>query len=153
MPAPEDGSVLWLGWPGLALVAVALLLITDLAAYVIAAERAQGAADAAALAAVAVSDPRGGIGGPPRSVAARVARAAGTDILDCVCPDGAEEVEVRVSAQVRAIAVTRFAGGEVEAVARARLVPDETADDATSRRAGARPDAVPPDRSPRPDGR
>lgn len=123
--AAEQGSVVWVGWPGVALVAVALLLVTDLAAYVVAAERAQGAADAAALATVAVSDPRGGIGGPPRAAAARVARASGAELLGCRCRPGTEEVEVRVVTPVRAIAVTRFAGRGVEAVARARLVPDD----------------------------
>lgn len=127
----EGGSAFWVAWPTLALVALALLLAVDLAAYLVAAERAQGAADAAALAAVAASDPRarashldGPPGGSPRAVAARVARGMGAELVACDCAPGAGEVEVSVTVDVRAIAVTRFAGREVEGTARAHLVPE-----------------------------
>lgn len=128
----EDGSALWLGMPAVALVALALLLSVDLTAYLVASERARGAADAAALAAIAASDPRAAMADPdvrmsgtPRSVAARVARGMGAELRACDCAPGRTEVEVTVVVEVRAIAVTRFAGREVEGVARAHLVPDE----------------------------
>ncbi len=119
----EEGSALWLGWVGLATVGLVLVLVVDLAAYLVAGARAQGAADAAALATVAVSDPRGGLPGDPLAVATRVAVEAGGEMRNCVCAYGQEEVEVTVAVPVRAIAVTRLAGRTVSATSRAHLVP------------------------------
>jgi hypothetical protein len=56
--------------------------------------RAQAAADAAALAAVAESGPYGE--GRPQEVAARFARANGARVLECDCDRGAIEMEVAV---------------------------------------------------------
>jgi uncharacterized membrane protein len=121
---PEDGSVLWLAWPGLALVGVVLVLVVDLAAYTVAAGRAQGAADAAALAAVSATHPMGSLGGSPRSHARRLARANGATLRGCVCQPGSESVTVTVGVPVRAIAVTRFAARTAVASAEAQLVPE-----------------------------
>ena len=44
--ASQDGSVLTVGWVGVAACGLALLLVLDLTAYLAAASRAQGAADA-----------------------------------------------------------------------------------------------------------
>ncbi|HEX2027020.1 MAG TPA: hypothetical protein VHF25_03370 [Nitriliruptorales bacterium] len=123
MKAGEDGSALALSWAGLALAVVALVLVVDLAAYQAAALRAQGVADAAALAAVAAGHPRttDAADGPGR--AARVARAGGADLVACRCDRGARTVEVTVAVPVRAVALTRFAGRVVRATAEARLVP------------------------------
>ncbi len=122
----EEGSALWLGWVGLTTVALVLVLVVDLTAYLVATARAQGAADAAALAAVAVSDPRGGLTGDPRTVAARVAVEAGGELRRCDCARRQGEVEVTVAIPVRALAVTRFAGRSATATARAHLVPRDT---------------------------
>lgn len=122
-PEDEEGSALWLGWVGLTTVGLILVLVVDLAAYLVAGARAQGAADAAALAAVAVSDPRGGLDGDPRAVAAQVAIEAGGEMRRCVCAQRQGEVEVTVDVPVRAVAVTRFAGRTVTATSKAHLVP------------------------------
>ncbi len=119
----EEGSALWLGWVGLGSVVLVLVLVVDLAAYLVAGARAQGAADAAALAAVAVSDPRGGLDGDPRAVATRVAVEAGGELRSCVCGHREGEVEVTVAFPVRALAVTRFAQRTATATSRAHLVP------------------------------
>lgn len=120
----EDGSALVLGWTGVACTVVALLLTVDLAAYLLAGARAQAAADAAALAAVARSDARARLPGDARSAARRVADANGAALRACRCHRGAAEVEVVAAVAVRALAVTRFAGRSVTATARARLVAD-----------------------------
>ncbi len=57
--------------------------------------RAQLAADAAALAAVATSVP--GRGGDPPDVAARYASLNGARLVDCWCPPGATAVQVEVA--------------------------------------------------------
>lgn len=119
----EDGSALWLGWVGLATTVLVLVLVVDLAAYLVAGARAQAAADAAALAAVAVSDPRSGLAGDPRAVAARVAAESGGGLRRCDCARRRGEVAVTVAIPVRAVAVSRFAGRTVTATSRAHLVP------------------------------
>lgn len=125
--AREDGSVLTLGWVGLAVTALALVLVVDLTAYEVAAGRAQAAADAAALAAAAAADHRAGLdtSGPPEVVAARVAERSGAELRRCRCRAGPGPVEVVVGVPVRAVAVTRFAGRTVTARARARMVRDD----------------------------
>lgn len=70
--------------------------------------RAQSAADAAALAAVAESVP--GRSGRPHAFAQRYAELNGARLLECICPAGATAVQVRVAV------------GDV--IARARAVMD-----------------------------
>ncbi|HWC15316.1 MAG TPA: D-alanyl-D-alanine carboxypeptidase family protein [Actinomycetota bacterium] len=70
--------------------------------------RAQTAADAAALAAVAESVPGGS--GRPHALAARYAELNGARLVECICPAGATAVQVRVAV------------GDV--IARARAVMD-----------------------------
>jgi putative Flp pilus-assembly TadE/G-like protein len=111
----DEGSVLWLGWSGLAVCALVLLLVLDLTAYLVAAARAQTAADAAALAAVASVR--------PHDAAQRTARANGAELLACICPR-AGPAAVVVAVDVRAVAVTRFAARRATARSRAHLVRD-----------------------------
>ena len=68
--------------------------------------RAQSAADAAALAAVAEAGPYGG--GAPEKIARRFAGLNGAVLVDCRCPTGATAVQVEVelddvTAQARAV--------------------------------------------------
>lgn len=70
---------------------------------------AQLAADAAALAAVAESAPYGD--GKPEEQAARVARANGARLLECLCPTGGTAAQVRVAV------------GDIVADARATIDP------------------------------
>jgi len=80
--------------------------------------RAQIAADAAALAAVAESTPFGG--GRPKAIASRYARLNGATLVGCLCPVGATAVQVtveveEVTAQARAVFdpnAVMAAGGE-----------------------------------------
>lgn len=72
--------------------------------------RAQLAADAAALAAVAESGPYGG--GDPEMAATEYARLNGARLLSCVCPRGATAMQVEVAV------------GDLVARARAVIEPD-----------------------------
>lgn len=111
-------------------VVVAVVLV-DLAAYLVAASRAQALADAAALAAVAADapDPLGGLADRP---AARVApegearrvAAAGDGVLEaCLCPPGRGVAEVTVSVPVHGLVAPAVVAGRVEATSAAALVP------------------------------
>ena len=72
--------------------------------------RAQSAADAAALAAIAESGPYGG--GDPEVVARDYARFNGALLVSCICPRGATAMQVEVTV------------GDVSARARAVIEPD-----------------------------
>lgn len=121
--AGEDGSIVPLFGTAVAATALVLLLLVDAVAYLAAASRAQAAADAAALAAIVVSDPRGRATGHPTREAARVADASDARLDTCTCAVGATTVEVAVSVPVRALVVSRLAARRVTAVATAELRP------------------------------
>lgn len=72
--------------------------------------RAQSAADAAALAAVAESGPYGG--GDPDLAATEYARLNGARLVSCICPSGATAMQVEVAV------------GEITARARAVFEPE-----------------------------
>jgi Flp pilus assembly protein TadG len=127
----EDGS---LAMPLLVLVWVSFVLtvaLVDVGAYLLAASRAQGAADAAALAAVAAD-----LAAPaPAEVVARsVAGRNGARVEACDCRAGVERVAVTVSVPVGGLFIARHVGAErVTASAEALLVeaegrPDEAGD-------------------------
>lgn len=80
---------------GLALTLLLAHFSADLAEASALKARAQTAADAAALAAVAESGPYGG--GRPKMVAERFARANGGRMVECDCAPGAIEMEVTVA--------------------------------------------------------
>lgn len=86
--------ILMLGAVGLALAASLWGFVTDLATVSSLRMRAQIAADAAALAAVAESGPYGS--GEHERVAASFADANGARLLKCMCEPGATAVQVRV---------------------------------------------------------
>jgi uncharacterized membrane protein len=121
----EDGSV---ALPLVAVLWLALLLaivFVDIAAYLLAASRAQGAADAAALAAAAADlvEPA-----PPVIVARSVAGRNGARVDACDCRAGGEQVAVTVSVPVGGLFLARHVGAErVTASAEALLVEDEAA--------------------------
>lgn len=152
-PAGQGGLAVATVAVGLGAAVVALVLVVDLAAYLVTAARAQDAADGAALAAISVADPRAG-GGPappgggdgkragptgatgnPRTAARGVAEAAGALLVGCACPPGARQVTVTVEMEVRTVAVGRVAARRVRSTATARLVPAPP---------GASPSAGPP---------
>jgi Flp pilus assembly protein TadG len=112
--------VLVLVWCGLCL-AIALV---DVGAYLVAASRAQGAADAAALAAVAsdLAQPA-----PPHIVARSVAGRNRARVESCACRAGTGHVEVAVSVPVGGVIISRIGMQRVTASAEARLVDDPPA--------------------------
>lgn len=108
----------------LAVVALLLAVVTaDLGAYLVAAARAQTAADAVAAATIVIADPRGGRPGDPVREAAQVARDNDARVETCRCARGAREVTVEVSVAVHAVAATRLGPRRVTARATSRLVP------------------------------
>lgn len=110
---------------GVSLVVGMLLstVVLDATAYLVAAARAQTAADTAALAAATIAHPNGGRRGDPRAEAALIAREGGARLTGCACARGSEQVEVTVAVDVPALVIPRFAAREVTAVATATLVP------------------------------
>lgn len=100
------------------LVAIAVI---DVGAYLVAAARAQHAADAAALAAVGAADSQRRE--PPRQAAERVTGAVGARLESCLCVPGATVASVQVSVAVPGLVIPRLLDGRVEARARAVLVP------------------------------
>lgn len=123
--ADEAGSILPLFGLAVVTVALVLVLLADTVAYLVAASRAQAAADAAALAAIVVADPRARAPGDPAAEAGRVAVAAGGRLESCDCPVGATTVDTVVSMPVGAVVVSRLAARRVTAVASAELRPGE----------------------------
>lgn len=121
----QTGSITTLVGVVVATGALVLLLLVDLTAYLAAASRAQAAADAAALAAIVVADPRGRTAGDPAAVARRVATAADARVDGCVCRVGLAHVRVEASVPVPGLVVPRLAGRRVRATAEAELRPPE----------------------------
>lgn len=119
----EEGSALLLAMPLLVLAAVVAIVAVDLTGYLVAAARAQAAADAAALAAASVAHPQRAAAGDPVREARRVASASAARLESCVCRRGDRVVSVEVSVPVRAMIAGRFAGGRVSATAQATMVP------------------------------
>ncbi|GGI07706.1 pilus assembly protein TadG-related protein [Egicoccus halophilus] len=98
---------------------VAGIALVDVAAYLVAAARAQQAADAAALAAVSVDVGAGGF--DAATEAQRVLVAADARLEACRCRTGSEQAEVTVSVVVPGLLVPSFGAGRVQAVGRAVL--------------------------------
>lgn len=98
------------------LVAVAAI---DVGAYLAAAGRAQGAADAAALAAVATED----VVRPGGPAAHAVAEANGARLDTCTCLPAAGRAQVTVSVEVPGVVVPHLVGDRrITASAAAQLV-------------------------------
>lgn len=121
----EDGllatPVLFVIWCGL-LVAIAVI---DVGAYLVAATRAQSAADASALAAVGLDLERGSVA--PLQAARTVAVRNGGEIEACVCRIGSGRAEVTVSVPVHGLFVPRVTGARrVTATADAALAEAES---------------------------
>jgi hypothetical protein len=101
---------------------LAAVAIVDVAAYLVAASRAQTLADAAALAAVsteATLPP----GGSPRAQAATVVAAGDGALERCACAAGSARAETAVSLPVPGLVIPRLGAGRVEATATAILTP------------------------------
>jgi hypothetical protein len=103
-------------------VTLATIALVDVAAYLVAAQRAQTLADTAALAAVtADADPDRP--GSPRGRAAAVVVAGEGRLESCRCDGGAAHAVLEVSVVVPGLALPRFGAARVTARAEATLVP------------------------------
>lgn len=116
----DDAGMASLTFPLLVwVVVVAGIAIVDVGAYLVAAARAQQAADAAALAAVA-ADIDGH--GAPRDAASAVVAAGDGRLEACDCRAAATRQSVAVSMAVPGLVVPRFAAARVTATAAAEAV-------------------------------
>lgn len=119
----------------LVIVALGGIATLDVGALLRAARVATAAADGAALAAAAASQPVSTV--LPRTAAERVARAHGATLVACDC--GAPRAHVTVTLPVTARLLDHFGITEVHADATADLVPGPAPDPTPSRASPARP--------------
>lgn len=114
-----NASIVMLG--GAALVMLLLVGLADLASFFLARSKAQTAADAAALAAVAELIPT--IGQDPQGKAEEYAQANGAEFVACSCSTGSAVAEVTVAVPVQ---LTLSSMRSVQARAKAELaLPQE----------------------------
>jgi hypothetical protein len=98
------------------------IVAVDIAAYLVAASRAQSLADAAALAAVSADAP-GYHGRGPIAEADRVVQAGGGWLEVCTCTPGTPRASVSVSVPVPGLVIPTLGASRVSADAQAVLVP------------------------------
>ena len=122
----QDGTAALLLAPALVAVVMLAVAVVDVTGYLVAASRAQAAADAAALAAATARD-HPALPDDPVARARRVADASGARLEHCGCRATSRPVAVEVSVEVHAAVLTRFAGRRVHATAEAELVRDRAA--------------------------
>jgi hypothetical protein len=103
-------------------VTLAVVALTDVTAYLVAASRAQSLADAAALAAVA-ADAEQARGSQPRARAETLVRAGGGRLERCACRLGAGRASTEVSVEVPGLVLPRLGAGRVRSSADAVLTP------------------------------
>lgn len=118
----EDGFLLTAAPAAMMVSIVLTIALVDIGSYLVAASRAQGLADAAALAAVSADLDRGA--GPPRQVAIGVTRLGRGELESCDCRAGTGSAEVTVSVPVEGILMPRLVIPRVTAEASAELVAD-----------------------------
>lgn len=103
---------------------LAAIATIDIAAYFVAASRAQSLADAAALAAVA-PDIHPGADRTPSEEAARVVRAGDGRLESCTCTRGTEYARTAVSVEVPGLVIPTLGASRVTAEAEAVVAPPE----------------------------
>jgi Flp pilus assembly protein TadG len=104
--------------------ALGALAVADFGSMLAARARAQAAADAAALAAIARQVPALGQGGDPSSAAREAAERNGAALLRCACAPGSSEAVVEVAVEVRIGFLGAWAGRSARASARAEVDRD-----------------------------
>jgi hypothetical protein len=119
-------------------VTLAAVALVDVAAYLVAASRAQSLADAAALAAVTV-DAAAPARGSPRGRASIVVRAGDGRLERCGCRAGTGRASAEVSVPVPGLVLPRIGAARVIASAEAALAPPDGSPRSTPRRAAERP--------------
>jgi hypothetical protein len=144
--APGEAGLATVTLPMLVWVATLVAIVAiDVAAYLVAASRAQSMADAAALAAVAADIPGQGAR-TATAEAERVVAAGGGRLESCDCRGGREHARVTVSVEIPGLVIPSLGAGRVAADAQAVLAPpEELAPGPTRERARwVRPAAWPP---------
>lgn len=115
----ESGSISVTMFGCIALVVVLCLFACDLGLFLAARNRAQNAADAAALAAVTESFPLFSSGGTAREAADELARLNGAAVERLVVSGGGERVQVTVSVRPQSLVLARLGIGKRKATASA----------------------------------
>ena len=124
MTRSADGSVSILIATGALLFSFFALAVADLGAMLVARGRAQAAADAAALAAVAQQAPILEQGSDPESTARDTAERNGASLVSCTCDVGSTDATVEVELIPRLGFLSGWFGRRVHATARAHLDDD-----------------------------
>jgi len=122
--ARERGSVSILMLTGTLLFTLSALAVADLGSMLYARARAQQAADAAALAAVAQQAPILDQGSDPEGAARETAERNGAELLDCGCDVGTTDATVEVAVTPRLGFLSGWYGRRAHAKARAHLDDD-----------------------------
>ena len=120
----ERGSVTILVATGALLLSLSGLAVADVGAMLVARGRAQSAADAAALAAVAQQAPILDQGSDPEGAARDTAERNGVILLSCECEVGTTDAIVEVEMTPRLVFLSGWFGRRVHARARAHLDDD-----------------------------
>jgi|GEM_PF-3344268 len=123
----ESGSISVTMFGCIALVVVLCLFACDLGLFLAARNRAQNAADAAALAAVTESFPLFSSGGTAREAADELARLNGAAVERLVVSGGGERVQVTVSVRPQSLVLARLGIGKRKATASAPNAPGVSA--------------------------
>ena len=120
----ERGSVSILMLAGALLLSLSSLAMADLGSILLARARAQQAADAAALAAVAEQAPVLDQGSDPEAAARDVAGRNGATLLSCTCDVGTPDATVEVEVTPRLGFLSGWYGRRAHAKAHAHLDDD-----------------------------
>jgi secretion/DNA translocation related TadE-like protein len=122
--ATERGSVSILMLTGTLLFTLSTLAVADLGSMLYARARAQQAADAAALAAVAQQAPVLGQGSDPVGAARETAERNGAEMLGCTCDVGTPDATVEVAVTPRLAFLSGWYGRRARATGHAHLDDD-----------------------------
>jgi secretion/DNA translocation related TadE-like protein len=120
----ERGSVSILMLAGALIMALSALAVADIGSMLFARARAQQAADAAALAAVAQQAPVLDQGSDPEGAARDSAQRNGAELLSCECDVGTADAKVEVVVTPRLAFLSGWYGRRARARARAHLDDD-----------------------------
>jgi secretion/DNA translocation related TadE-like protein len=121
----ERGSVSILAVTGALIFSLAALALADVGSLLVARARAEEAADAAALAAVAAqADALDGGRDDPVEAARAYAERNGAELVRCECEEGRTDAVVEVAVVPRLTFLRGWLGRRARATARAELDPD-----------------------------
>ena len=123
-PREARGSVSIIVAAGALLLALSALAVADVGSMFVARDRAQTAADAAALAAVGAQAPVLDQGDDPEAAARDAAERNGASLASCECEVGTTDATVEVNVVPKLGFLSGWFGRVVRATARAHLDPD-----------------------------